>query len=32
MMHLYKRSVIEKRVEGTGLQTSKKLPYIIERN
>jgi cell division protein FtsL len=32
MMHLYKRSVIEKRVEGTGLETSKKLPYIIERN
>jgi len=32
MMNLYKRSVIEKKVNGTGLESSDKLPYIIDRN
>jgi len=32
MMGLYKRSVIEKRIKGSGLKTSDKLPYIIEKN
>jgi len=32
MMNLYKRSVIEKKVNGTGLESSDKLPFIIDRN
>lgn len=32
MMNMYKRSVIEKKVNGTGLESSDKLPYIIDRN
>jgi len=32
MMGLYKRSVIENRIKGSGLKTSDKLPYIIEKN
>tara|TARA_B100000676_G_C17683367_1_gene632498 strand:- start:98 stop:376 length:279 start_codon:yes stop_codon:yes gene_type:complete len=30
MMGMYKRSVIEERIKGSGLKTSDKLPYIIE--
>ena len=30
MMGMYKRSVIEERIKGSGLRTSEKLPYIIE--
>lgn len=30
MMGMYKRSVIEERIKGSGLRTSDKLPYIIE--
>ena len=30
MMGMYKRSVIEERIKGSGLKTSEKLPYIIE--
>ena len=32
MMGLYKRSVIERRIEGSGLKTSDKLPYILEKD
>ena len=32
MMWLYKRSVIENKTNGTGLKSSDKLPYIIEKN
>ena len=30
MMGMYKRSVIEERIKGSGLKTSDKLPYMIE--
>tara|TARA_Y100001954_G_scaffold30240_1_gene27823 strand:+ start:635 stop:940 length:306 start_codon:yes stop_codon:yes gene_type:complete len=30
MMGMYKRSVIEERIKGSGLKSSDKLPYIIE--
>ena len=30
MMGMYKRSVIEEKIKGSGLKTSDKLPYIIE--
>ena len=32
LMDWYKRSVIEKKVKGSGLQSSNKLPYVIEKN
>lgn len=32
LMNWYKRSVIEKKVKGSGLQSSDKLPYVIEKD
>ncbi len=31
LMNWYKRSVIEDRVRGSGLESSNKLPYVIEK-